>query len=299
MSVPQDAPREDCFFISPIGDDESPERKNSDLVMNHILTPALVPAHVTDVRRADGDANPGEVTPAIVKAILDAKLVVADLTGANPNVYYELAIAHAFRKPTIHIAKPGELPRFDIKDSRVIRYGVVVDEAAKAVAAIDKAARYALDHPESAETPVSRTADLVSLRQSDNPAAEQIEYLTQTVAHLDARIDRALNRSGDETLKRLQRSLGLVESDDLAAWARRLRSFVISVVRHPSSVEKDPSDLEALMGLVPVLVEVEQELEQGAPDTKAVRNATETLESIYHDLTAIMPGASIPQMPAM
>jgi nucleoside 2-deoxyribosyltransferase len=54
------------------------------------------------VVRYDDAIRPGAVlTIAIFDAIRDADLILADLSGQNPNVLYELGFAHALRKPTI------------------------------------------------------------------------------------------------------------------------------------------------------------------------------------------------------
>ncbi len=47
-------------------------------------------------------------------------MVIADLTGANPNVYYELAIRHAVKKPIIQLISKGEKLPFDVGDMRTI-----------------------------------------------------------------------------------------------------------------------------------------------------------------------------------
>ena len=49
-----------------------------------------------------------------------ADLVVADLTEANPNVYYELALRHATAKPFIHLARDRTKLPFDLKVMDVI-----------------------------------------------------------------------------------------------------------------------------------------------------------------------------------
>lgn len=108
MPVSADLPLSSCFLISPIGEEGTDTRKRSDTVKRLIVESALVPQIVASVKRADDDSNPGEITPAIITSILEADLIVADLTDANPNVYYELAVAHAYGKPTIHIRLAGE-----------------------------------------------------------------------------------------------------------------------------------------------------------------------------------------------
>jgi hypothetical protein len=49
-----------------------------------------------------------------------ADLVVADLTGANPNVYYELALRHSTAKPFVHLAREGTEIPFDIRVMDVV-----------------------------------------------------------------------------------------------------------------------------------------------------------------------------------
>ena len=66
--------------------------------------------------------GPGVILNDIVKGIVDAKIVIAEVTERNPNVYYELGYAHALRKPTILIAERGKPPPFDISGYRHLFY---------------------------------------------------------------------------------------------------------------------------------------------------------------------------------
>lgn len=66
--------------------------------------------------------NPRSVMKDIVEGIYKADVVIADLTGSNSNVYYELGLAHALGKKTIILTQAiDELP-FDIRAYRVIEY---------------------------------------------------------------------------------------------------------------------------------------------------------------------------------
>lgn len=63
----------------------------------------------------------------IVQNLWDADYIIADLTESNPNVTYELGIAHALNKKTIQISQNLNL-MFDIKSQNVIHYSVQGDE---------------------------------------------------------------------------------------------------------------------------------------------------------------------------
>ncbi len=75
-----------------------------------------------DVVRIDEKAGPGVIFQDIQREIEDSDVVIAEVTPANANVFYELGYAHALKKPTILLAQRGaELP-FDIRSFRVVFY---------------------------------------------------------------------------------------------------------------------------------------------------------------------------------
>jgi hypothetical protein len=72
--------------------------------------------------RVDDSSLPNSIINDIFAYTKKAKVLLADLTGNNPNVLYELGLAHAHGKPVILIAeKLDELP-FDLRSLRVIPY---------------------------------------------------------------------------------------------------------------------------------------------------------------------------------
>lgn len=72
-------------------------------------------------KRAD-DLYGLNVIQDIWRSIKQAHIVVADVTGRNPNVYYEVGIAHALRKPTIIITQSADDIPFDLRSFRHIIY---------------------------------------------------------------------------------------------------------------------------------------------------------------------------------
>jgi len=75
-----------------------------------------------DCWRVDEIARPGSITRDIVEGILDADIIIADLTTKNQNVFYELGIAHSTSNKTIMTAQSKEDVPFDIAAYRVIFY---------------------------------------------------------------------------------------------------------------------------------------------------------------------------------
>jgi hypothetical protein len=73
-----------CFVIGPIGKDRSPERKHADLLLHAVIKHVLEAQEFGyKVRRADEDADPGMIGDRVISDIINADLVVADLTNMN------------------------------------------------------------------------------------------------------------------------------------------------------------------------------------------------------------------------
>jgi hypothetical protein len=110
-----------CFVISPIGAAGSATRQHADRVLNSIIEPALKEHAIAPIR-ADRIRKPGKISEQMFEAIFSSDLCVAVLTGANPNVYYELAVAQSARKPVVILIDFKEKLPFDAGDFRSIKY---------------------------------------------------------------------------------------------------------------------------------------------------------------------------------
>jgi len=90
--------------------------------LGHLVEPAVDALELgLGVVRADQIDNPGLITAQVIQHLLHARLVIADLSFHNPNVFYELAIRHATGKPTVLICRAADSLPFDISDVRTIR----------------------------------------------------------------------------------------------------------------------------------------------------------------------------------
>lgn len=120
-------------------------------------------------------ANSGLITKAIIEQILLSDLVIADLTGNNPNVFYELAIRHSFRKPAIQIIKGEMNIPFDIANMRTISYETTLSGADIAKKEIE-AMILSIENGEVVHNPVSEVSALMNI--SENTMEENAEILS-------------------------------------------------------------------------------------------------------------------------
>ena len=103
-----------CFVIMPFGG-------YFDSYYSNIYRPAIEAVGLR-AKRADDLCRPSTIVQDIWTYTKEAKLVLADLTDKNPNVFYELGLAHALAKPAILITNSMADVPFDLRALRVIEY---------------------------------------------------------------------------------------------------------------------------------------------------------------------------------
>jgi hypothetical protein len=81
--------------------------------------------------RVDMATFTGDILTRIKSRIETAALIVADLTGANPNVYLEVGYAWGKDRPTLLLAKKSDELKFDVRGQRCIVYKNIADLAKK------------------------------------------------------------------------------------------------------------------------------------------------------------------------
>jgi hypothetical protein len=112
-----------CFVIMPIGPEGSEIRKNSNDVYQYIIVPGVSLAKRSyKCLRADEVQKPNNIIKDIAQKLYNADVVIADLTGQNPNVFYELGVRHALVGRTIILAQSFTDIPFDLRGYRTIIY---------------------------------------------------------------------------------------------------------------------------------------------------------------------------------
>lgn len=186
-----DAQPTTCFFVSPIGGPTSAARRRTNDVLSRVLIPALEGVVVDTVVRSDMVPSPGFVTTTIIGQILDSTLVVADITGLNANVFYELAIAHAAQKPVVVIRDPEIEPPFDIAALRAIDCSLDRGTISRSRNEVREVALRLVGNPSLVESPV--TVALFTLGWTPL-ANDQVKFQSTLLG----RIDTLESRLADE-----------------------------------------------------------------------------------------------------
>lgn len=104
-----------CFVMQPFGGHLGGYYES-------IFKPAIEQAGLAPVR-ADADIfGTGKIMDQVWRGIRNATVLVAELTSKNPNVFYELGLAHALEKPVVLVSSNTDDVPFDLQHIRVILY---------------------------------------------------------------------------------------------------------------------------------------------------------------------------------
>ncbi len=115
-----------CFVLMPFGRkaDATGRPTDFDEVYRKILSPAVEAAEMEPIR-ADEEKVGGTIHKPMFERLLLCEYAIADITGANPNVYYELGIRHAIRpRSTVIVFAEGTVLPFDVAPLRGLPYRI-------------------------------------------------------------------------------------------------------------------------------------------------------------------------------
>ena len=140
-----------CFVVMPFAEPHGS-------YYSKIYEPAILKAGLKPVR-ADSDIfGSGKVMDQIWSGINTAKVLVSELTKKNPNVFYELGLAHALRKPVVLVSSNEDDVPFDLHHIRVIYYNV--DDPFWGEKLIEKVAENILSAIKNPEEAIFKSSDV-------------------------------------------------------------------------------------------------------------------------------------------
>ncbi len=142
----------------------------------------------------------------IWRSTRNASVVLADVTGKNSNVFYELGLAHASKRPVILITGSLEDVPFDLKRLRVIEYNKDDENRGSILKdRITDSLRAALSDPTVA-IPATFLESTVDAAHSTDPLSLQLRQISGELRALRASISPKASPSGEA-----RRLIGLLE----------------------------------------------------------------------------------------
>ena len=203
-----------CFVICPIGEEESEIRKFADELFEFVIEPACKNRGY-EVLRSDKISDNGMITQSIIENILQADLAIADLSGRNPNVFYELAIRHSYGLPVIQITRDelNEIP-FDVHNVRTIQYDLSASGANKARQQIESVIE-TIEQGNKTLNPVTSVAGILNI-DSGNQATD-VNVLSELLLKVNGL---------PEQLERLENNIGVRFSQMLTAFGESFKTGV-------------------------------------------------------------------------
>ena len=274
-----------CFVISPIGGPESSVRERADHVLEFVIKDALEGFDYTAIR-ADHIAEPGMITNDVIEYIVESPLVIADLTGRNANVFYELAIRHAYEKPTIQIVEEDEDIPFDLAPTRTIHFDHLdVGSVSNAKNQIADQIKVINDETDSFENPITVAENIRDLKQSSDPEARSMAELMENINNLRTHI-----KAIEEVLKQPEKvlppeyldaifdSTGNEQVRDIDSMLKGLEHINKEIISVSGDIDEAENALETVGELAEEQEDYIRELQTMVTDTKVSRDVEDGLK---------------------
>jgi hypothetical protein len=253
------------FVAMPFGTKRDPSGRiaiDFDHVYERAIKPAAIRAHV-DVIRADEERGGGIIHKPMYERLLLAEIVIADLTFANANVFYELGIRHAARpRSTILIyAAIGTLP-FDVAPIRSVPYrvdeeGRLGDEEADSLLTAIAERLEVAKNSDAQDSPLFQLLPGYPGINLPHEATETFRDRARAASELTARIREAARletQEGAERLREIERETG-----DLASVSPELPVDLLLAYRDVSAWDDMVRCADAMPQVTRNLVTVQEQ----------------------------------------
>lgn len=168
--------QKECFVITPVGPDDSELYKQMNGIISAAIEPVLEKYNFKMVASHLSDES-GLIRSEIVRSLKESDLVIANLTGNNPNVMYEVALRHAFIKPIILITDNIKKIPFDISDNRAIKYENSMAGSIDLKKELENKILGIACNPEKVNNPVTNTFSEVEITSDTLKNANKIEKI--------------------------------------------------------------------------------------------------------------------------
>ncbi|WP_136513868.1 hypothetical protein [Geomonas edaphica] len=195
-----------CFVISPIGKDGSEIYEKFKEVLDYVIKPAVESSSLKlKVIRADDINHAGSFIKDIFENILGSHVVIADLTGQNPNVFYELGVRHALSPRTIMIAQTLEDVPSDLREYRTITYSTTAKGSKLFQERLHKFLEDIMNEPLRPDNPILDRLPTFQENKTESLEAEVSKLKEELNSVLEGSIKKPILVSKDTVKNRFKR----------------------------------------------------------------------------------------------
>lgn len=221
-----------CFVVTAIGSPGDATNKHANKVLRNLIQPVCEELGY-NVVRVDQESSSGNINDSIINHLKHDHLVIADMTGHNPNAFYELGFREALNLPMIPIIHHGESLPFDVSSNRTIMYSLEVED-------IDVAKNKLHEMIESFDDfimPELKVQKHTTLNDLDNKIDNILANSSNQT--INNKLDKILELLEKNTNKNFQISSGIdgiVDSKSIQAMLERSRKstpIIGSDLKHP------------------------------------------------------------------
>lgn len=180
-----------CFVVTPISDENTAIRRHIDGIIDQAIIPAI--GDEFEIKVAHREYEIGSINDRVIRNVYNADLVIANLTGLNPNVMFELGVRYSCGKATVVIAEIDTKLPFDITDENTIFY---INDPSGAAELRDKLEEFVkrIDLESNKYGPVvSALKSAILLEKietgiSDEDSRNAFSYMAEKVENLEAAV---------------------------------------------------------------------------------------------------------------
>ncbi|CCF05372.1 hypothetical protein KZA05_14500 [Bacillus amyloliquefaciens] len=256
-----------AFVITPIGNENTDIRRSAEGFIDAVIVPILDELGF-QTAVAHRMTNGGSITNQLINRILEDDLVIANLTGLNPNVMYEVAVRHAIRKPIVHVCEHGTKLPFDLGAERTIFFANDMMGVIEVQGVFKKYVESALEEQDP-DNPIYRaTSESMILKhvQDQDPdeflvlkRLSDIEGLLKNLSYQNTGDISGEFRSSNSRIRRVRdASTGGFYSNPLSFYAKTVDSRTLLQTIHDTIISSD-----LVVSLCDPKIFAEKKLEKG------------------------------------
>jgi hypothetical protein len=208
-----------CFVIMPFGNPKvNPEHaRRLDLIYSQWIKPTVEsvkdpskPDERIVCHRADKAMRPEEIITHVIEHLMTSDIVIADLSGKNANVFYELGVRHVINNNTILIAEDLDDIPFDLRGLRAIAYKYEPEGMLNLKRSLEQSIQEIFKDPNRIDNPVRRfiyNSEIDGLLKQPTPPGYDV--LKDLIAEL-----ASLKGEFSEQVREAQRLMRLITSPE-------------------------------------------------------------------------------------